>query len=222
MAQIALPFGLAARPAMGRSDFFVSQSNALALALIDQWPQWTPPVCVIAGPEGSGKSHLAHVWQAKSGAEIVAASELASTNLDRLGTTPLALEDMDAALREGLEPSIAFHIYNRIVAAGQTLLITAREAPQRWHVALPDLATRMRGALFAQIAPPDDALLAAVLLKHFTDRQVKIADNLIPWLTKRLERSLAAAARMAAILDEAALAAKKPITIALAREILGG
>lgn len=222
MAQIALPFGLAARPAMGRSDFFASQSNALALALIDQWPQWTPPVCVIAGPEGSGKSHLVHVWQTGSGASIIRADALGSDWPEDLGSRPLAVEDLDEALRDGLDPARVFHLHNRIIASGQTLLITAREAPQRWQVTLPDLATRMRGALFAQIAPPDDALLAAVLLKHFTDRQVKIAQNLIPWLIKRLERSLAAAARMAAKLDEAALAAKKPITIALAREILGG
>ncbi|HRE60510.1 MAG TPA: DnaA/Hda family protein [Micropepsaceae bacterium] len=222
MAQIALPFGLAARPAMGRSDFFASHSNALALALIDQWPQWTPPVCVIAGPQGSGKSHLVHVWQSRSGAEVLAADDLARINLDRLGAAPLAIEDLDAALRDGLEPSVVFHLHNRIIASGQTLLVTARMAPQRWQITLPDLATRMRGALFAEIAPPDDALLAAVLLKHFADRQVRIAENLVPWLIKRLERSLAAAASTAAILDEAALAAKKPITIALAREILGG
>lgn len=222
MAQIALPFGLAVRPAMGRSDFFVSQSNALALALVDQWPQWVPPVCVIAGPEGSGKSHLVHVWQAKTNAAVMAAGNISDKTIPGLGGQPLAVEDLDAALAGGLSPQSVFHLHNRVISMGQTLLITARQAPQRWHVTLADLATRMRGALIAEIAPPDDALLSAVLLKHFTDRQVKIAANVIPWLVKRLERSLAAAARAVETLDEAALAAKKPITIALAREILGG
>ncbi len=221
MAQIALPFGLAARPAMGRSDFFVSGSNALALALIDRWPDWQPRACVIAGPTGSGKSHLVHVWQSRSAALVVPASEAAKVSADAAGNAPLALEDLDDALAGGLDPAIVFHLFNRVSATGHGFLATSRTPPARWQISLPDLATRMRGALFAEIAPPDDALLAAVLLKHFADRQLKVAENLVPYLVPRLERSLAAAARIAARLDEAALIAKKPVTIALARDILG-
>lgn len=222
MTQIPLPFGLAARPAMGRSDFFVSESNRLALALVDRWPTWATRTLALVGPGGSGKTHLVNVWQTNSGAGVIAARDLDAAVL--AGVAPgahVALVGLDAALGQGLAPELAFHLHQRTAGAGGSLLVTGRVAPSRWAISLRDLETRLVGATLAAIGAPDDALLAAVLRKHFADRQLKVPENVIPWLVTRLERSLEAVAGMVARLDEAALVAKRPVTITLARAILG-
>jgi chromosomal replication initiation ATPase DnaA len=112
------------------------------------------------------------------------------------------------------------HLYNCVVEAAASLLLVAREPPASWPIALPDLASRLRAAPVAAIAPPDDALLAAVLVKHFADRQVRVAPGLIGFLLRRMERSFAAAGALAARLDRLALGAGRPITVPLARRAL--
>ena len=96
----------------------------------------------------------------------------------------------------------------------------ARRPPAAWPISLPDLASRLRAAPSAAIAPPDDALLAGVLLKQFADRQLPVPPAVIAYLLSRMERSFAAAATIAARLDRAALSRGRPVTIALAREMI--
>jgi chromosomal replication initiation ATPase DnaA len=85
---------------------------------------------------------------------------------------------------------------------------------------LPDLASRLRAGASVSIALPDDALLAAVLVKHFADRQVRVPPGVIGYLVARMERSFAAAASIAERLDRLALGERRRIGIALARQIL--
>ena len=63
-----LAFDLPARPAMGREDFLVASCNRDAVGWIDRWPEWPYPCMVLYGPPGSGKTHLARVWQQRAGA----------------------------------------------------------------------------------------------------------------------------------------------------------
>ena len=70
------------------------------------------------------------------------------------------------------------------------------------------------------LAPPDDALLQAVLLKLFADRQITPLPSLIPWLLKRMDRSFAEAGRLVAALDDRALATGRPLGPKLAGELL--
>ena len=65
-------------------------------------------------------------------------------------------------------------------------------------------------------------VLAAVLAKHFADRQVDVAPEVIAYLVKQIERSFVAAETMARRLDRAAMARRAPITIRLARDLLSG
>jgi chromosomal replication initiation ATPase DnaA len=213
---IQLPIDLPHRPALGRADFLVSDSNTAALGWIERWPQWPARALVLYGPPGSGKSHLAELWRARSGGVLIAGEELARSDPTELASRrAVALDDAARAPERAL-----LHLYNSVVEAGASLLVVARDAPASWPIALPDLASRLRAAPTVAIAPPDDALLAAVLVKHFADRQVRVAPGVVGFLLRRMERSFAAAGVLAERLDRLALGAGRPITVALARQVL--
>jgi chromosomal replication initiation ATPase DnaA len=214
MTQLA--FDLPHRPALGRADFLVSDCNAAALQWIERWPDWPAPALVLHGPAGSGKSHLALLWRERSGGVLVAADELPGADPNELASRgAVALDDAARAPEREL-----LHLYNCCAEAGAHLLVVAHEAPASWPIALPDLASRLRAAPAVVIAPPDDRLLAAILVKLFADRQVGVAPDVIGFLLHRMERSFAAAGALAERLDRFALGAGRPITIALARRVL--
>jgi len=214
MTQLAID--LPHRPAFGRADFLVSECNAAALGWIERWPEWPALALVLHGPAGSGKSHLAHLWRERTGGTLIRGGSLQPLDPDQLARCrAVALDGAEDAPEEAL-----LHLYNCCAEAGASLLIVAREAPASWPVALPDLASRLRAAPSVSIALPDDALLAAVLVKHFADRQVRVGPGVIAFLVRRMERSFSAAGALAARLDRLALRAGRPIGIALARVAL--
>ena len=172
------------------------------------------------GPEGSGKTHLAHVWAEGSGARVVEAEALREAEVPALAEHGrVAVEDVP---RAGAEAHRALlHLHNLLAARGGSLLLTGRGAPPLWGVALPDLASRIEAAGVARLGAPDDALLAALLVKLFADRQVAASPGLVGWLLPRMERSFAAAQRIVARLDALALAEGRPVSRALAARVLG-
>jgi chromosomal replication initiation ATPase DnaA len=217
-----LVLDLPARPALGRRDFFVSPANQMALALVESWPAWPQRRLAVAGPEGSGKSHLLHVWAALTGAKVLSAAEAAAIDLGSLsGDALIAIDDLDRLHEHGPAAEEAIlHLCNLVAAGGGGLLTAGREAPARWRIALPDLASRLRAVTVARLEVPDDGLLSAVLVKLFADRQLSVAPGLIRYLRSRLDRSFAAAETIVTTLDRAGLAAHRPITARLAAEVL--
>lgn len=215
--QLALDLGH--RPALGREDFLVAPSNADAVAWIDHWPDWPGPCLVIHGPEGSGKTHLAHVWRAISGAAAIdAAAPDAAARLRSLAEAPSAVVVENAKLVR--HEAALFHLHNAAGEQGTHLLLTARRPPAAWRDGLPDLLSRLRSAPAVGLTPPDDALMAAVLAKQFADRQIRVGNDVIAYLVTRLERSFAAARQAVEDIDRAALAEKRNVTVPLVREIL--
>ncbi|MCB2110042.1 MAG: chromosomal replication initiator DnaA [Defluviimonas sp.] len=221
-----LTFDLPARIALGREDFFVAAPNALALAALDRddWPQRK---MLLIGPEGAGKSHLARVWAADSGAAIVAADALAggpgglpATAQMAPATLALVVEDADRIAGDRAAETALFHLHNHHLAEGGRLLLTARAPAGAWGLVLPDLLSRLEATELARLLPPDDRLLAAVLVKLFADRQLLVAPDLIDWLLRHMERSFAAAHATVARLDAAALSARRPLTLRFARTVL--
>lgn len=212
---LALPH----RPALGREDFLVAASNETAVAMIDAWPDWSAPWLVLSGPAGSGKTHLAEVWRMRSSARHVDPVELPDADIAALAAAgPLVLEGIDALSEKG--ERALFHLVNLTREEGGFLLMTSRTAPAQQPFTLPDLASRLRAAPHAELGSPDDELLAGVLAKLFDDRQLSVPDTLIPFLLPRMERSVAAARALVAMLDEASLAGKRPLGPRLAAEIL--
>ncbi len=224
--QMPLDLGLARRQAMGRADLLVSSANETALAMLDNWRNWPNHRLVLVGPEGAGKTHLAHVWMAESGAERVDAAKLTEAVAPNLvAGGAVAIEDADRIAADAMDPKAAeralFHLLNMAAVEKCALLLTGRAAPSRWSITTPDLASRLQAIGLAQISEPDDALLAAILAKHFSDRQLRVSETLIKYLLPRMERSFRAAGEIAERLDRAGLAAGRPVGRALAAEALG-
>ncbi len=200
-----------------REDFLTGASNAAALAMIERWPDWPDRALALIGPEGSGKSHLAAIWAEKSGARRIAARALGEIDLlGALATGALVVEDAAG----GLDERALFHLLNLVREEEASLLMTAPASPAGWRIALADLASRLRAVPVVALAPPDDALLRALLVKLFADRQLAVDESLIGYLATRIERSFAAARETVALIDREALRQQRPVTRALAAETL--
>ncbi|MDK3018096.1 P-loop NTPase family protein [Pseudodonghicola flavimaris] len=215
-----LSFDLPIRQALGREDFFVSPANALAVVMVES-PTWPGGRLVLSGPEGSGKTHLAHVWAGRTGARILRAAELRDDQVPELAQGPLVVEDVPEIARDDAAQQALFHLYNLMIAGGVPLLLTGRRDPALWDLSLPDLQSRMQSAQHVALNPPDDALLVAVLTKLFADRQLAPKPDVIPYLVARLDRTFAAAGEMVDRLDRAAMAEGRTLTRALAARLMG-
>jgi chromosomal replication initiation ATPase DnaA len=201
-----------------REDFLSSSCNEAALALVDRWPDWAARTFALVGPEGSGKSHLAAIWAGESGARFLAARSLATARLPAALTTgALVVEDIAAGQ---FDERALFHLLNLAGEEGAFVLLTARTLPAGWTVAIADLASRLKAVPVVALTTPDDALLRGVLVKLFADRQVAVDESLVGFLTKRIERSVAGARRVVDELDREAMRQQRPLTRALAAEIL--
>lgn len=220
MAARQLPLDLPHPESRARADFLAGPSNRAALALVDAWPDWPAPIVALTGPAGSGKSHLASIFAARSGALVLPAHALDAEAVPRaLAAGALVLEDLGEG---GLDEAALFHLMNLAGEQRAGVLITARRPPAALAAGLAtaDLASRLRAVPAVEIGSPDDALLAAVALKLFADRQLVPEEGLVPYLLARMERSLATLRDVVAALDREALARKRPLNKSLASELL--
>lgn len=215
-----MKFDIPARPALGRCDFYVTESNALALALVDTWPNWPNGKLVLVGPRGSGKTHLAHVWCTESGGSLLASEDLPGADVPALADGPVCVEDVERIAGDAEAEEALFHLHNLVLANGHSMLLTATSVPGVWGLGLPDLASRMGGTTVAKMSLPDDLLLSAVLAKLFADRQIVPMADVIPYLVRWMPRSFEAAGQIVGHLDLEALGTPKGVTRTLARKAL--
>ncbi|MEX0694120.1 MAG: DnaA/Hda family protein [Rhodospirillales bacterium] len=221
MSPKQLVFDLEHRPALGEEDFLIAPCNADAVSWIDRFPDWPAQVLVISGQSGAGKTHLARVFMAK-----VNAVELPSRML-RDNAAPIIpdavaviIENADELAGDATAEEALFHLYNQARERGIALLLTARTPASRWPIKLADLSSRLRTASSIEISGPDDALLAAILVKLFADRQIVIDHAVLDYVVPRIERSFAALQDFVALADKKALEDKRRVTVPLARAVL--
>ncbi|QIZ82495.1 chromosomal replication initiator DnaA [Thalassovita gelatinovora] len=193
----------------------------MAVVLIEGWRDWAGRKLALIGPAGAGKTHLAHVWAAASGARIVSAADLAGADIPALAQGPVVVEDVDKISGNRAAEEALFHLHNLVLAEGHFLLVTAAREPHLWRLSLPDLASRMMGTQAVTLDQPDDRLLAAVVAKLFADRQLMPGPETVAYLVARMDRSLDAARDLVARIDREALAQKRPVTRPLAAEVMG-
>ncbi len=205
---------LGSSPSHRRETFIVSSSNAEAVRALDAWPAWHGGVLALVGPKGSGKTHLAQTWRQRADAvELQSGASLADLR-DLLGR-PVLMETADQS-----DPETLFHLINMAAHPGAGLLLTARSTPAAWASPLPDLRSRLNALPVAELGEPDDALLEGVLKKFFRERHIRPSDDIFSYLLRRMERSVPVALALVERLDEASDAEQRPISRALARQIL--
>lgn len=200
-----------------REDFLAGPPNAAGLALIERWPDWPAPAMALVGPEGAGKSHLAAIWADVSGARVLSAKLMGETDLPgALATGALVIEDLSP---EAFDERALFHLLNLAREQRAFLLLTSRAPPAGFTLAIRDLASRLRALPVVTLAPPDDALLRALIVKLAADRQLALDEALVTFLVNRIERSYAAARAALTRMDEEAMRLHRPVTRALAADL---
>ncbi len=219
-AQLVLDLGF--RPATGAGDFLLSGCNAAAVALIDRWPNWPHPAAVIVGPTAAGKSHLVAVWQARTNATITTAASIGEHTIAAyrsMAHPALAVEDIDHGIADD---RVLFHVMNHAREAGGHLLMTSQAQPGDIEIALPDLRSRLRATPTVAIDQPDEAVLAAVIVKLFEDRQLAVEPNVVAYMLRHIERSFEAAVAAVSAIDQLAMVRQRRVTRPLAAEVLSG
>jgi chromosomal replication initiation ATPase DnaA len=213
-----LAFELQHAESLTRDNFLEGPANTAALTLIDAWPEWPSPIMMLVGPEGCGKSHLAAIWADEAGARSTTAHALAAATLPAaLATGALVVEDLKPG---DFDERTVFHLLNLVREEGAYALITARMLPSAMEVELRDLRSRLRALPSVSLLPPDDQLFRALIVKYSADRQLAIDESVVGYLATRIERSYAAARRAVELLDGEALRQGRPVTRALAVELL--
>jgi DnaA regulatory inactivator Hda len=212
MQQTILP--LPHNPSHARADFVLSECNQHAANLLNSWPNWPAYAVILVGAHSSGKTHLATLWKQQSGAVSV---EKVS-DISPLRDNHILIDNADAWTDADAQTAL-FHLLNQTKESGRSLLLTASTPPSDWNINLPDLRSRLNSLPQVNLHAPDEALLAAVLTKHFADRQIKVDTSVIHYIVTRAERSLDATLKIAEQLDVRALQNKRPITIPLAKEL---
>ncbi len=221
---VQIPLDLGHRTAMGRDDFLVAPGNQDAVAWIDLWPEWPAPALILYGPVASGKSHLCAVWRERAKADAVNARDLNENTAREIAArgTHIALDDIDALIGNVAGEKGLFHLYNIFKEEKRTLLLTMTDAPVRRAFALPDLASRLRAAPAVAIREPDDQILAAVLVKLFNDRQLRVPEDVVNYILPRIDRSFEAVRALVDAIDSRTLAEKKAVSIPLVKILISG
>jgi chromosomal replication initiation ATPase DnaA len=210
-SQLLLPFPHS--PGYDSRDFLPAASNQEALAWLDT--DWPDRRLALWGSAGCGKSHLLHIWAERAGARILRGPAL--QDLDALPESGgLALDDADTVISEPL----LLHLLNIARDRALHVLLASRTPPSRWPVRLPDLSSRLRAITAVELRPPSDDLLAALLMRLLSDRQLSVTQPVQNWLLTRLPRSPAALRQAVARLDQASLAFGQAITRSLAEKVL--
>ena len=214
--QLALALPHAER--LTRDDFLESPANEAGLALIDSWPDWPSRIMLLVGPEGSGKSHLAAIWAEASGARSTSAQALTADAVPAaLATGALVVDDLKP---QGFDERAMFHLLNLARQDEAHVLMAARIPPSAFEVELRDLRSRLRAVPVVTLLPPDDLLLRALIVKFCADRQLVVDESVVSYLASRIERSTTAARQAVELLDTEALRLGRPVTRALAAELL--
>ena len=213
-----LAFALPHAESLTRDNFLEGPANAAGLALVGSWPEWPNRIMLLVGPEGSGKSHLAAIWAEQAGARSTTAHALTAAEVPgALATGSLVVEDLRSS---DVDERALFHLMNLAREDEASVLVTAREPPSAFQFELRDLRSRLRAVPTVSLLPPDDQLFRALIVKFCADRQLAADETVVSYLATRIERSYAAARQTVELLDSEALRLGRPVTRALAAELL--
>lgn len=196
-------------------DFVIGSCNKLAAEFVQLWPNWPAHALVIAGEEASGKTHLANIFQEKSGATLLQGRDLSEDKIPGFSANVIVENaDMDT------DEAALFHLFNWTRDNKGFLLLTAKTPPSKWKVGLKDLSSRLQSTQLVTLERPSEDILGATMAKQFSDRQIMVDDRVISFLLKRIERSFSAVKTVVSKMDTLSLREKSRITVPLAKKVL--
>ena len=198
-------------------DFFVSKCNHYAFSLIESWPKWEKNILNICGEKFSGKSHLSEIFKRKNKAIIIKTEEINENFFNKIRFHQnIILDNLEYVSNE----KILYSIFNFSEQFNKYLIINSVKPINLINFSLPDLKSRIKNCIFAKIEKPDDDMIFALVLKHFSDRQIKIEKKIIEYITKRIERSYGKILDFIYKVDQFSLVNKKPIDYKSIKNIL--
>ena len=200
-----------------KHDYYVSKSNFFAFNIIDKWPKWEKKIVNISGDTFSGKTNLANIFKSKSNGFLIKNDEFTNDTLKQLKLYEAIIIDN---FKNNINENLLYSLFNLIDQDNKFLLLTSRKPINKMQFKLPDMFSRAKNCLFAEIESPDDELIFAIILKNFSDRQIKLDKKIIEFIIKRINRSYSKIYEFIYKIDELSLKKKKPINIKDIKEIL--
>ena len=198
-------------------DYYVSKSNFFAFSIIEKWPKWEKRIVNISGEKFSGKSHLATIFRSKSKALLMNQKQISGEIYKKIKLyDSLIIDDFEDIVDEKL----IYSIFNLVDQDNKFLLINSLRPINEIKFKLPDVQSRSKNCLFAKIENPDDDLIFAIIIKNFSDRQIKLEKKIIEFVINRIERSYSKIYEFIYKVDEISLKKKKPINLKTIKEIL--
>ena len=213
--QLLLNFNF--KKSFNEHDYYVSDSNYFAFNLIDKWPKWEKRILNIHGEKFSGKTHLSKIFQLKSSAIYLNEKEINNEIFKKIKLYESIIID---EFSNKIEENLIYSIFNLVDLDSKYLLINTETPLSEIKFKLPDLVSRSKNSLQAKIEPPDDDLIFALILKNFSDRQIKLEKQIIEFIVNRIERSYSKISEFIYKVDELSLKKKKPINLKTVKEIL--
>ena len=198
-------------------DYYVSDSIYFAFNLIDKWPKWEKRILNISGERFSGKTHLANIFKSKTSALFLNENQINDDVFKKIKLHESIIVD---EFSNNIDEKLTYSILNLVDQDSKYLLINSNTPLGEMNFKLPDLASRSRHLLHARIEPPDDDLIFAIILKNFSDRQIKLEKKLIEFVINRIYRSYSKISQFIYKIDELSLKKKKPINFKTIKEIL--
>jgi len=213
--QLLLDFDI--KKSFNNHDFYVSDSNFFAFNLIEKWPKWEKRILNVSGEKYSGKTHLANIFKSISSALFLTEKEINNDIFKKIKLyESIIIDDFS----NNLEENLVYAIFNLVDQDSKYLLINSETPLSKLNFKLPDLISRSKNVLLAEINPPDDELIFAIILKNFSDRQIRLEKKIIEFIINRIDRSYSKIYEFIYKIDELSLKKKKPINLKTIKEIL--
>ena len=198
-------------------DYYVSTSNYFAFNIIDKWPKWEKKILNISGEKFSGKTHLANIFKFKSSALFLKENQINDDVFKKIKLHESIIIDEFSNI---IDEKLTYSILNLVDHDSKYLLINSEIPLGEINFTLPDLVSRSKNLLHAKIDPPDDDLIFAIILKNFSDRQIRLEKKIIEFVINRIDRSYRKISEFIYKIDELSLKKKKPINLKTIKEIL--
>lgn len=213
--QLPLRFPLRERFVWGR---FVRDTNAELIERLRR-PHDGFACFWLWGGAGVGKSHLLQALCREDGGVYVPAPALRELE-GYEAFERVVIDDVDFWVGDQCAEESLFRLFNEQFARGHVLVVAGRRPPAEVRFALPDLASRLRGATVFQVRALAEEATTGALVRAARDRGIDLGDDAVRFLMLRAKRDLATLLALLDAIDREALAAGRRVTVPLIKRAL--